>query len=60
MRKVVEFNKRPYWGLGSVDLDALNNQLDEIAKEGWKLISITPNTWITGFVVSYTLLIECN
>ena len=34
MRKVVEFNKRKYWGFGSVDLDALNNQLDEISKEG--------------------------
>ena len=59
MRKVVEFNKKKYMGFGPVDLDALNSQLDEIAKEGWNLISITPNTWITGFIVSYTLLIEC-
>lgn len=59
MRKVVEFNKRKYFGFGSVDLDALNNQLDEIGRDGWELISINSNTWFNGFVVSYTLLIEC-
>ena len=59
MRRVVEFSKRKYWGFGGVDLDALNNQLDEIKKDGWELVSINSNTWFNGFVVSYTLLIEC-
>ena len=59
MRKVIEFNKRKFWGFGSVDLDALNSQLDDISKDGWELISINSNTWLNGFVVSYTLLIEC-
>jgi ABC-type amino acid transport substrate-binding protein len=59
MRKIVEFNKRKYFGFGSVDLDALNNQLDEISKDGWELLSINSNTWFNGFVASYTLLIEC-
>ena len=59
MRKVIEFNKRKFLGFGSVDLDALNSQLDDISKEGWELISINSNTWLNGFVVSYTLLIEC-
>ncbi|WP_158770296.1 hypothetical protein [Paraglaciecola sp. L1A13] len=58
MRKIVEFSKRKYMGFGSVDLDALNNQLDDIAKEGWVVVSMNSNTWFSGFVVSYTLLIE--
>ncbi len=58
MRRVVEFKKRKHWGFGDVDLDALNSQIDEISKEGWEVVSIIPNTWINGFVVSYTLLIE--
>lgn len=59
MRRVVEFGKRKFWGFGNVDLDALNLQIHEISKDGWEVVSITPNTWFTGFVVSYTLLIEC-
>jgi hypothetical protein len=58
MRRVVEFRKRKYGGFGDVDLEALNAQIAEISKEGWEVISITPNTWFTGFVVSYCLLIE--
>jgi hypothetical protein len=58
MRRVVEFRKRKYGGFGDVDLEALNAQIVEISKEGWEVISITPNTWFTGFVVSYCLLIE--
>lgn len=59
MRRVVEFSKRKFWGFGSVDLEVLNAQIDEINKDGWELISISPNTSISGFVISYTLLIEC-
>ena len=59
MRRVVEFSKRKFWGYGSVDLEALNSQIHEIGKDGWELISITPNTSLSGFVISYTLLIEC-
>ncbi|MEC4725548.1 DUF4177 domain-containing protein [Shewanella sp. D64] len=59
MRKVVEFKQRKLWGFGEVDLEALNAQIDEVSKQGGELVSITPNSWFNGFVVSYTLLIEC-
>ncbi|MEN3158609.1 hypothetical protein ABC502_09525 [Alkalimonas sp. NCh-2] len=59
MRRVVEFKQRKLCGWGDVDLDALNAQIQQISEEGWEVLSVTPNTWITGFVVSYTLLIEC-
>jgi len=59
LRRVIEFNKKRFW-IGDVNLDLLNEQILEIENDGWKIISITPNSSLFGYVVSYTLLIETN
>ena len=57
MRKVLEFKKRRLW-IGDVNLDLLNEQILDIEKDGWRVISITPSSDFFGRVSSYTLLIE--
>ncbi len=59
LRRVIEFNKKRFW-IGDVNLDLLNEQILEIENDGWKIIPITPNSSLFGYVVSYTLLIETN
>ena len=57
MRRVIEFSERIKVFLflqGCVDLAKLNNQIDEIDKEGWEVISISANTDFFGTVMSYT------
>jgi hypothetical protein len=58
MRKVVIFNRIKKGWLGELDINLLNNQIAEIEKDGWKLISVTANTGIFGAIGSFTLLIE--
>jgi hypothetical protein len=58
MRKVVVFEKVKHWLLGGVDLELLNEQITEMEKDGWNLVSVTANTHLFGGICSFNLLIE--
>jgi len=58
VRKVVVFDKSKKWWHESPDLALLNNQIADIEKEGWSIISVTANTNLFGTISSYIILIE--
>ena len=57
MKKVIVFNKKRGW-IGDVNLDLLNEQISQIEKDGWEVVSVTPATSFLGYIHSYTLLVE--
>ncbi|MEI8617476.1 hypothetical protein P4S63_09765 [Pseudoalteromonas sp. B193] len=44
--------------MGGVDIAALNDRIQELNQDGWKVISAVPITGFYGQVHGYTLLIE--
>lgn len=59
MRKLILFDKkRSWWFSIAPDVDLLNNQIGEIERDGWKVISITGNTNLFGSISSFTILVE--
>lgn len=58
MRKVVIFEKSKKWWHESPDLDLLNEQIANIEKDGWVIVSVSANTNLFGTISSYTILIE--
>ncbi|GLP98034.1 hypothetical protein [Paraferrimonas sedimenticola] len=59
MRRVVRFNKTKFL-FGSIDLELLNKQIEEMESEGWRVLTVTPCCHFFGWVKGYTLLIESN
>ena len=56
MQKVIEFRKAHF--LGGVDIVALNDRIQELNQDGWKVINAVPLTGFYGQVHGYALLIE--
>ncbi|CAD2226424.1 conserved hypothetical protein [Pseudoalteromonas sp. 3J6] len=56
MQKVIEFRKSRF--LGGVDIVALNDRIQELSQDGWKVINAVPLTGFYGQVHGYALLIE--
>lgn len=56
MQKIIEFRKARF--LGGVDIVALNDRIQELNQDGWKVINAVPLTGFYGQVHGYTLLIE--
>lgn len=56
MQKVIEFRKARF--LGGVDIVALNDRIQELNQDGWKVINAVPLTGFYGQVHGYVLLIE--
>jgi len=57
MKRVIEFKKRNFWS-SKLDVDALNERLNELSKDGWQLISIQPVSTFLGVITAYILVIE--
>ena len=58
MRKIVNVSKKKSWFSAEPDLELLNQQIEDIEKEGWKVISIATNCNLFGAISSYSLLLE--
>ena len=58
MRKIVNVSKKKYWLSSEPDLELLNRQIEEMEKDGWKLVSMATNCNLLGGINSYSLLIE--
>ncbi len=58
MRKVVNVSKKKHWYSAEPDLELLNQQIEEIEKDGWNVISIVTNCNLFGAISSYSLLLE--
>ena len=56
MQKVIEFRKARF--MGGVNIAALNDRIQELNQDGWKVISAVPITGFYGQVHGYTLFIE--
>ncbi|WP_119394396.1 DUF4177 domain-containing protein [Salinibius halmophilus] len=56
-QKVIEFGKRNFWS-SKLDIEALNEKISQLNADGWKVVSITPNSALGGGVVSYTIFVE--
>ena len=56
MQKVIEFRKNRF--LGGVNIAALNDRIQKLNQDGWKVISAVPITGFYGQVHGYTLFIE--
>ena len=56
MQKVIEFRKTRF--SGGVDIVALNDRIQELNQDGWKVINAVPLTGFYGQVHGYTLFIE--
>ena len=57
MQRVIEFKKKNFWS-SQIDINALNEKISALNKDGWIIKSITPNSTLIGIVTSYTLLVE--
>lgn len=57
MQKIIEFQKKTFW-TSRIDMNALNEQISSLNKEGWVIKSVVPNSALFGGVTSYTLLLE--
>ena len=51
MQKVIEFRKTRF--LGGVDIAALNDRIQELNQDGWKVINAVP---LTGFMAKCTVI----
>ncbi|MEL0641943.1 hypothetical protein V6260_15130 [Pseudoalteromonas aliena] len=56
MQKVIEFRKTRF--LGGVDIVVLNDRIQELNQDGWKVLNAVPLASFYGQVQGYTLLIE--
>ena len=56
MQKVIEFRNTRF--MGGVNIAALNDRIQELNQDGWKVISAVPITGFYGQVHGYTLFIE--
>ena len=56
MQKVIEFRKTRF--MGGVNIAALNDRIQELNQDGWKVISAVPISGFYGQVYGYTLFIE--
>ncbi|MEL0634074.1 hypothetical protein V6237_14935 [Pseudoalteromonas carrageenovora] len=56
MQKVIEFRKTRF--LGGVDIVALNDRIQELNQDGWKVLNAVPLAGFYGQVHGYTLFIE--
>ena len=57
MQKIVEFKKKTFWA-SRLDMNALNEKISSLNKDGWVVKSVVPNSALFGGVISYTLLLE--
>lgn len=57
MQRIMEYGKRSFW-TSRLDTVRLNEKIQELEKDGWKVVSVCPNANFFGIVASYTLLIE--
>jgi len=58
MRKIVTVSKKKHWFASEPDLELLNQQIEEMEKDGWKVLSVATNCHFLGGISSYSLLIE--
>ncbi|KGK01645.1 hypothetical protein [Thalassotalea sp. ND16A] len=57
MQRIIEFKKKTFWS-SQIDINALNNKIAALNKDGWFVKSIIPNLSLFGGIYSYTVLIE--
>lgn len=57
MQRVIEFKSTSFW-TSRPDLDKLNEKIFQLNRDGWKILSITPNAGFSGIVRSYTIFME--
>jgi hypothetical protein len=57
LQRVIEFKKLSFW-TSRPDLAQLNEQILQLNKDGWRVVTIAPNCTMLGLVTSYTLLLE--
>jgi len=57
MQRVVEFRKRNFWS-SRIDINQLNQKIQQLNKDGWSVVHVSPIFTIFGVVSGYTLLIE--
>ena len=57
MQRIIEFKNKTFWS-SSLDIDALNEKVSSLNKDGWIVKEVIPNTSFLGGVYSYTLLLE--
>ncbi len=57
LQRIIEFKKKTFWA-SSLDVNALNDQISSLNKDGWVVKKVIPNSYFLGGVYSYTLLLE--
>ena len=57
MQRIIEFKKKTFWS-SQIDINALNDQISALNKDGWFIKEMIPNSSLFGGLYSYTLLIE--
>ncbi|MBU2886439.1 DUF4177 domain-containing protein [Gilvimarinus agarilyticus] len=57
MQKVIVFRKMSFW-TSQPDMLKLNQKIQSLNKDGWKVQSIVPNVSMVGVIRSFTLLLE--
>jgi len=57
LQRIIEFKKKTFWA-SSLDINALNDQVSSLNKDGWIVKEIISNTYFFGGVYSYTLLLD--
>ncbi|MDO6745662.1 hypothetical protein [Gilvimarinus sp. 1_MG-2023] len=57
MQKVIVFRKMSFW-TSQPDMLKLNQKIQSLNKDGWKVQSIVPNVSMVGAIRSFTLLLE--
>ncbi|MDP4487633.1 MULTISPECIES: hypothetical protein [Pseudoalteromonas] len=58
MRRVVIFNKKKHFFWPRPDVNSLNQEIEQIEQDGWKVLSVTANCDFLGYISSFTILIE--
>ncbi|PHI38918.1 hypothetical protein CBQ28_02640 [Pseudoalteromonas sp. GCY] len=58
MRRVVIFNKKKHFFSPGPDVELLNQEIEQIEQDGWKVLSVTANCDFLGNIGSFTILIE--
>ena len=57
LQKVIEFKELSFWG-SQPDIKKLNEKIESLNRDGWKVVNITSNVNIVGIARSYLLLVE--